>query len=107
KWVFRAGASDTLLADLIAQYAVDHLKMKELAVLHDRTGIHSARADIVARKHQAKYGIVSLVQASWKPGEQDFTPQLEQVTAHPVEAIIALGETDEAGPLLSQAKNRG
>jgi len=107
KWVFRVGASDTLLADLIAQYAVEHLKMKQLAVLHDRTGIHNARAELVVRTLQAKYGVVPLVQASWKPGEQDFTPQLEQVTAHPVEAIIALGETDEAGPLLRQVKERG
>jgi branched-chain amino acid transport system substrate-binding protein len=107
KWVFRVGASDTLLADLIARYVVEHLNLKQVAVLHDRTGIHNARAELVVRTLQAKYGVVPLVQASWKPGDQDFTPELEQVKARPVEAIIALGETDEGGPLLRQVKERG
>lgn len=106
-WIFRVGASDTLLAELITRYAVEHQKLKQLAVLHDRTGIHNARAEMVVRMLQAKYGVVPLVQASWKPGDRDFTPLLEQVKASPVQAIVALGETDEGGPLLTQVRKHG
>lgn len=104
RWVFRVGASDALLADLMARYVVERLKLKRLAVLHDRTGIHNARAELLVKTLREKYGIVPLVQGSWRPGETDFTTQLEKVKASVVEAVIALGETSEGGPFLRQVK---
>jgi branched-chain amino acid transport system substrate-binding protein len=107
KWIFRVGASDTLLAHLIARYVVEELKLQKLAVLHDSTGIHNARAEAVVKSLQEKYGVAPLVRESWKPGEKDFTPQLGKAQASAVQAIIALGETGEGGPFLKQVKARG
>jgi branched-chain amino acid transport system substrate-binding protein len=103
-WIFRVGASDALLADLLARYVVEDLRLKRLSVLHDRTGIHNARADLLVKVLQEKYGIAPLVRVSWKPGDRDFRSQLEQANAKEVEAILALGETGEGGPFLRQVK---
>lgn len=107
KYVFRVGASDALLANLIARYAVEDLKLKNLAVLHDSTGIHNARAERVIKILQEKYGVVPSVHETWKPGDQDFMPQLEKAKSSSVQGIIALGETAEGGPFLKQVKALG
>jgi ABC-type branched-subunit amino acid transport system substrate-binding protein len=107
RWIFRVGASDALLADLLAQYVVEDLKLNKLAILHDQTGIHNARAEMVVKVLKERYGIEPVVRAGWKPGDRDFTPQLSQIEAHPVQAILALGETGEAGPFLRQVKALG
>ena len=107
RWIFRVGASDAVLADLLARYAVGDLKLNKLAILHDQTGIHNARAEMVVKVLKERYGIEPVVRAGWKPGDRDFTPQLSQIKAHPVQAILALGETGEAGPFLRQVKALG
>jgi len=107
RWIFRVGASDAVLADLLARYAVGDLKLNKLALLHDQTGIHNARAEMVVKVLKERYGIEPVVRAGWKPGDRDFTPQLSQIKAHPVQAILALGETGEGGPFLRQVKALG
>jgi branched-chain amino acid transport system substrate-binding protein len=107
RWIFRVGASDAVLADLLARYAVGDLKLNKLAILHDQTGIHNARAEMVVKVLKERYGIEPVVRAGWKPGDRDFTPQLSQIKAHPVQAILALGETGEGGPFLRQVKALG
>jgi branched-chain amino acid transport system substrate-binding protein len=107
RWIFRVGASDAVLADLLARYAVGDLKLNKLALLHDQTGIHNARAEMVAKVLKERYGVEPVVRAGWKPGDRDFTPQLSQLKADPVQAILALGETGEGGPFLRQVKARG
>jgi len=107
QWIFRVGASDALLADVLARYAAEHLKLKTLAVLHDRTGIHNARAEMLVKVLQERYGIAPLIRASWKPGDRDFTAQLERVRAASPQGLLALGETPEGGAFLRQVKGVG
>lgn len=107
RWIFRVGASDTLLTALMAQYAVERLNLKKIAVIHDRTGIHAARADLVVKNLQDKYGIVPTARGQWNPGDKEFTEVLNRVKASEAEALIALGETAEAVPLLQQVKALG
>jgi branched-chain amino acid transport system substrate-binding protein len=107
RWIFRVGASDALLTTLMAQYVVERLAMKKIAVIHDRTGIHAARADLVIKSLQLKYGIIPTVRGQWTPGDKEFTALLNQVKASGAEALVALGETAEAGPLLQQVRALG
>jgi branched-chain amino acid transport system substrate-binding protein len=107
RWVFRVAASDALLADLMARYAVEQLKPRRLAVLSSRVGIHNARADLVASVLRDRYGVAPAVRDTWKPDDRDFTAQLEKVKAAGVDTIIALGETGEAPAFLRQAKALG
>lgn len=107
QWIFRVGASDAVLTGFLAQYVVDELKMKSVAVLHDKTGIHNQRATLVTGVLKDKYGVTPLVDAGWSPGDRDFAAQLEQVKASHAQAMLALGETAEGGPFLKQVKSSG
>jgi branched-chain amino acid transport system substrate-binding protein len=107
QWIFRVGASDTLLADLLAQYVVNELHMKTFAILHDRTGIHNQRAQLITSVLKEKFGIVTLADASWAPGDRSFTAQLEQIKARTPEAILAFGETPEGASFLKQVASSG
>ncbi len=107
QWIFRVGASDSLLADLLTRFVVEQSKLRKLALLHDRTGIHNARAELVVKVLQEKYGIMPLVRAAWKPGDRDFRSQLEQAKANDLQAVLVLGETGEGGLFLRQSKALG
>ncbi len=103
QWTFRIAASDALLADLLARYAAETLKLKKLAVLSSRVGVHNARGDLVVKVLQDRYGIAPVVRDTWKPDDRDFSPQLDKVKAASADAIIALGETGEGAAFLKQA----
>jgi branched-chain amino acid transport system substrate-binding protein len=107
QWIFRVGASDTLLADFVTKYLVDELKMKTVAIVHDKTGIHNQRAGQIAALLKDKYQIVPVVDATWSPGDRNFVAQMEQVKASHAEALLALGETPEGGSFLKQVKASG
>ncbi len=107
QWILRVAASDALLVRLLARYVVERLNLKELAVLHDGTGIHNARAELLIKVLQEKYGIVPLVRGFWKPGDRDFRSQLDLLKGTSVQGILALGETGEGAPFLRQVKAMG
>ena len=106
-WIFRAGASDALLTGFMAQYVVDELKMKSIAILHDKTGIHNQRAGMLADALKSKYGLDPAVNETWSPGDKDFSAQLAKVKASGAQAIVALGETPEGGPFFKSVKASG
>jgi branched-chain amino acid transport system substrate-binding protein len=103
QWVFRVGASDALLADLLARYTAETLKPKKLAVLSSHVGIHNARADLLVKVLEGRHRIVPAVRDTWRPDDRDFAPQLDNVKAASADVIIALGETGEGAAFLKQA----
>jgi branched-chain amino acid transport system substrate-binding protein len=107
QWIFRVGASDALLTDFVIRYIIDELKMKSVAIVHDKTGIHNQRAEMVATALKEKYGIVPQVNAAYNPGDREFGAQLEQVKASHAQAILVLGETPEGGPFFRAVKASG
>ena len=106
-WIFRAGASDALLTGLMAQYVVDDLKVKSIAILHDKTGIHNQRAGMLADALKTKYGVDAAVNETWSPGDKDFSAQLAKVKASGAKVIAALGETPEGGAFFRSVKASG
>jgi branched-chain amino acid transport system substrate-binding protein len=107
QWIFRAGASDALLTNLIARHVMEQMKAKIVAVLHDRTGVHNNRADILVQALHDKFSIAPAVTAAWSPGDRNFSAQLQQVKSKNAQVVVALGETGEAGPFLTQVKSTG
>jgi branched-chain amino acid transport system substrate-binding protein len=107
QFIFRVGASDALLTTLMTRYITEQLKLKSVAVMHDKTGIHNQRAGMIATALQEKFGITPAVNVSWAPGDRDFSSQIGQLKTAPVEGIVALGETGEGGPFLKQLKESG
>lgn len=106
-WIFRVGASDALLTDLLAGYVVNELELKSVAILHDKTGIHNQRATLVTGVLKDKYSITLVADAGWSPGDRDFAAQFEQVKTSHAQVVVALGETAEGGLFLKQVKTSG
>ncbi len=107
KWIFRVGASDAFLVDAMARYAAEDLKVKSIAILHDKTGIHNQRADLLAGVLKERYGIEPVVTVSWSPGDRQFTAQFDGVKASSAQAIVAFGETPDGGVFFRQLKASG
>lgn len=107
EWVFRVGTSDTTLSNLLADYLANEMHIKTLAILHDKTGIHRQRAEMIANLLKRKYGIATLVDAAWAPGDRAFGTALDQGKATRTDAILALGETPEGGEFLKELAASG
>ena len=107
QYIFRVGASDALLTTLMTRYIADQLKLKSVAVMHDKTGIHNQRAGLIVAALQEKFGVTPAVNAAWSPGDRDFSGQIAQLKGAQVQGIIALGETGEGGPFFKQLKESG
>jgi branched-chain amino acid transport system substrate-binding protein len=107
EWVYRVGASDALLAALVARYIAQDSTRRRIAVLSSRPGVHDARAELVVKVLTEKYGLPPVVRETWTPEARDFTGPLQKVKAAQVDAIIAFGETGEGAPFLTQAKALG
>jgi branched-chain amino acid transport system substrate-binding protein len=107
RWIFRVGPSDRLLAELVARYVVETLKLKHLAVLSSAIGVHNARADLVVDLLRERYGVSPPVRERWKPEDRDFTAQLDRVHSAAVQGIVAFGESAEGAPFLRQLRARG
>lgn len=107
EWIFRVGTSDTTLSTLLADYLANEMHIKTLAILHDKTGIHRQRAEMIADLLKKKYGIQTLVDATWAPGDRAFGSALGQAKATRTDAILALGETPEGGAFLKELAASG
>jgi ABC-type branched-subunit amino acid transport system substrate-binding protein len=90
------GASDAVMADLLTQYVVNELHLKSFGLMHDRTGIHNQRAQLITSVLKERIGIATLVDVSWAPGDRSFAAQMDQIKASGPEAILAFGETPKA-----------
>jgi branched-chain amino acid transport system substrate-binding protein len=107
EWVFRVGTSDTILSNLLADYLANEMHIKTLAILHDKTGIHRQRAEMIADLLKRKYNIATLVDAGWAPGDRTFGSILAQAKATRTDAVLALGETPEGGSFLKELAASG
>lgn len=103
KWIFRAGASDALMADLLSRYLVENLHMKSYAIVHDKTGIHNQRSEMIAALIGEKYGLKALATGTWAPGDRDFSTALKEVEAQRPMVLLAFGETPEGAAFLRQS----
>ena len=103
KWIFRAGAGDSLMADLLTRYLVENLHVKSYAILHDKTGIHNQRSDAIAALLSERYGLKALVNGKWSPGDTEFRPALKQIEEQHPMVLLAFGESQEGPTFLKQA----
>jgi branched-chain amino acid transport system substrate-binding protein len=101
-WIFRVGASDTTFANLLADYLANDMHIKTLAILHDKTGIHRQRAEMIAELLRGKYNISTPVDGTWAPGDRAIGNALAPAKATHTDAILALGETPEGGQFLKE-----
>ena len=76
-WIFRVGASDALLSDFLVRYMVDEVEVKSFAIMHDKTGIHNQRAELVASVLKDAAGVIPVANVTWTSGDRQFKTQFE------------------------------
>lgn len=106
KNLFRVNASDTQLGSKMALYAAKELKVKNVAVIDDRTAYGQGVADEF--KKQAKASGLNLVGHEFTNDKaSDFTAILTNLKAKKVEAIFLGGYAPQGGPMARQMKQLG
>jgi branched-chain amino acid transport system substrate-binding protein len=106
KGLFRVNASDTQLGSKMALYAAKELKVKNVAVIDDRTAYGQGVAEEF--KKQAKASGLNLVGHEFTSDKAaDFTAILTNLKAKKVEAVFLGGYAPQGGPMARQMKQLG
>lgn len=106
KNLFRVNASDTQLGGKMALYAAKVLKLKNVAVVDDRTAFGQGVAEEF--KKQAKASGLNVVGHEFTNDKaSDFTAILTKLKAKKVEAIFFGGYAPQGAPMARQMKQLG
>ena len=106
KGLFRVNASDTQLGGKMALYAAKELKIKNVAVIDDRTAFGQGVAEEF--KKQAKASGMNVVGHEFTTDKaSDFTAILTSLKSKKAEAIFFGGYAPQAGPMVRQMKQLG
>ena len=106
KGIFRMNASDTQLGSRMALYAANELKLKNVAVIDDRTAFGQGVAEEF--KKQAKASGMTVAGHEFTTDKAfDFTSILTKLKARNVQAIFFGGYAPQAAPMARQMKQLG
>ncbi len=106
KNLYRINASDTQLGSKMALYAAKELKLKNVAVIDDRTAYGQGVAEEF--KKQAKASGMNLLGHEFTNDKaSDFTAILTNLKSKKVEAIFLGGYAPQGGPMARQMKQLG
>ena len=106
KGLFRIGASDTQLGSKMALYAAKELKLKNVAVIDDRTAYGQGVAEEF--KKQAKLSGLNVVGHEYTTDKSsDFTAILTNLKSKKAEAIFLGGYAPQGAPMTRQMKQLG
>jgi branched-chain amino acid transport system substrate-binding protein len=106
KNLFRVNASDTQLGSKMALYAAKELKVKNVAVIDDRTAFGQGLAEEF--KKQARASGMTVAGHEYTTDKSvDFTPILTRLKSKKVEAIFFGGYAPQGGPMARQIRQLG
>ena len=106
KGLFRVNASDTQLGSKMALYAANELKLKNVAVIDDRTAFGQGVAEEF--KKQAKAAGMTVAAHEFTNDKAfDFTPILTKLKTKNVQAIFFGGYAPQGAPMARQMKQLG
>ncbi|WP_366924235.1 branched-chain amino acid ABC transporter substrate-binding protein [Metallumcola ferriviriculae] len=103
---FRTAFLDNRQGLFAAEFMVNDLDKKKIAIIHDNTTYAKGLAEWTQKYIEEKGGEVVFIDAI-KPGELDFNPTLTKVKDTNPEALWFTGYFSEGGLLLSQARDMG
>ncbi len=106
KWIFRTQINQTYSGDLLADWALNRLKFKKIAILHANEpfgagGANSFRAGL------AKRGMKPVAFERFNRGDKDFSGQLRRIKAAGAKLLGFFGFHTEAAISFKQAKQLG
>jgi branched-chain amino acid transport system substrate-binding protein len=108
RYLFRGATSETVrYGELDAEFFVDFLRFKRIAILSGLEENLRTEADEAVKMLEKWYGVKPTMRAEFKVGDKDFTPQLLQVKQSDPDFIFAVGQVPEASIIVRQARELG
>lgn len=103
EWIFRITATDVVFSKRLVDFAVNELKAKKVAIIHDTNDYGQGGVVLVTENLKAA-GLEPVVVEGYTTGTKDFTPSLLKVKAAGADAIIIWGNYTEGAQLVRQIK---
>ncbi|OLY42767.1 branched-chain amino acid transport system substrate-binding protein [Bartonella apis] len=104
--VFRTIGRDDQQGDYAADYYVQHLKDKRIAIIHDRATYGKGLADAF-KAALNKGGVTEVLYGNITPGEKDYSVMVSRLKQEKVDYVYFGGYHPEAGLLLKQMREQG
>lgn len=106
-WIFRACFMDEFQGEVGARFAIDNLKVKNVAMLIDNSGDYAKGLGKSFEDVFTKGGGVIVSKENYVAGDKDFKAILGRVKAKNPEAIYVPGYYNEVGLIVKQARESG
>ena len=104
---FRVVANDDLVGRVLADYSINALKAKKIAIIDDRTAFGQGLADQFAKDVKRFKGAEIVSRQFTNDRATDFSAILTQIRAHRPDVIFYGGMDATAGPMLKQMQALG
>ena len=105
-WIFRVVTKDTIIAEVIASYAVKEAKFKRIALINDSSEYGKGGGDAV-KATLSKLGVQPVATETYNVGEKDFSGQLLKIKNANPDALIIWGVYLESALISKQARQLG
>jgi branched-chain amino acid transport system substrate-binding protein len=106
KYVFRYTASSLVLDETVAEYAVNKLNLKKIALITNTGAYGKGEHDSFLAAIKAK-GVTPVADETVTPDAKDFSAQLTKIKEAKPEALFIGAEEIESGLIAKQAKALG
>jgi branched-chain amino acid transport system substrate-binding protein len=106
-YIFRVCFIDPFQGFVMAKFAANTLKVKNVAILRDIKNDYSVGLADVFEENFKKMGGNIVADESYSEGDQDFSAQLTSIKAKNPQAVFLPGYYTEAGLVVRQAKSLG
>lgn len=106
-YVFRVCFIDPYQAAVVARFARDGIKAKQVAIFTNKSQPYSVGFSEEFKKAFSRYGGKVVAEQSYSPSDQDFRGQLTALKAANPEAILIPGYYSDAGSIAKQARDIG
>ena len=106
KWVFGVSAYDQLISACMASFAVQELKWRRIAILHqaDEFGIEGMMGFTKAAR---RLGMTPMSVASFDRGERDFTIPISKILKKEPDGVVVWGLATETAHVAQQLRQMG
>ena len=104
---FRTIASDDAQAKLEVDFAVNRLKVKTIAVLHDKGDYGKGLAEYARKFAAASQKVKVVLYEGITPGAVDYSAIVQKIKQSGAEAVIYGGYHPEAASVVSQMRKKG
>ena len=108
RWVFNGATIDIRdIAENDIDFIGDYLKVKKVAVMNGADEFSQTLADNVVKGIKDRFGVETLTQQKYNPGDTDFSSQLLAVRRSAPDHVLMFGLYVEAARAVKQARELG